>query len=263
MAAILRINCDASIDGHNIWCFTGLLTTAYGIHVDKHRIEERAKEIQTELWNGRRDLWPSKKVSPFDVLDPGAAAHILNVQYVELEEIGGDRFTFKGQRFRVAGLLDRQSQRIAVATSFGRDVVRFTGAHEIGHWVLHPDQVMHRDRALDGSGLPSGSRDFREKEADYFAACFLMPLRLILEAFKYRFGSADSFIVDDRVAFHLCPSDHESLLRVERDSLDREFALANCKSFNGNYFKSLSELFGVSRTAMAIRIKELRILRWP
>lgn len=57
-------------------------------------------------------------------------------------------------------------------------VQRYTAAHEIGHWILHTDQLR-----LDGDeqvlGLPSSRR---ERQAQLFAAYFLMPPPLIQAA---------------------------------------------------------------------------------
>ncbi len=69
---------------------------------------------------------------------------------------------------------------------FGDKVQLFTGAHEIGHLVLHEDTVMHRDRAFDGSPLQA-PRAPAERQADRFAACFLMPQKLLRERFEFMF----------------------------------------------------------------------------
>ena len=233
------------------------------VSMNKESIQKAARELQRDLWRNRDDLWPGQQVTAFEVLDPGAAAHFLGLQFEEHEDLGGERFGFRGQRFRVAGLMDRQAKKIAIATWFPFETRRFTAAHEIGHWLLHPDQVMHRDRPIDGGADLGRGRPQFEIEADYFAACFLMPPKLLEDAFRNLFGMREQFVIDENVAFHLCPSDPDSLVRVERDSLDRELVLARCGSFNGKYFRSLSEQFGVSRTAMAIRLKELEFVRWP
>jgi hypothetical protein len=57
---------------------------------------------------------------------------------------------------------------------------RFTVAHEIGHWVLHLASPRDRANALRLLHSPSAARrDPRERQADYFAACLLMPRKLV------------------------------------------------------------------------------------
>jgi hypothetical protein len=53
----------------------------------------------------------------------------------------------------------------------------------------------------------------------------------------------------------------ESLLYPPKDSLVRERALASASTFQGKHFDSLATLFKVSVETMAIRIKELGLVR--
>ena len=60
---------------------------------------------------------------------------------------------------------------------------RFTAAHELGHFVLHKDAVVHKNE--DNYLLRSdGMSNRQEAEANRFAAALLMPLPLIEEAMK-------------------------------------------------------------------------------
>lgn len=61
-------------------------------------------------------------------------------------------------------------------TSIKRDV--FTIAHELGHYVLHS-----RLGRIPLSANRSGENDEAEKEANTFAACFLMPEKEVKEKF--------------------------------------------------------------------------------
>ncbi|WP_271106228.1 ImmA/IrrE family metallo-endopeptidase [Pseudomonas tohonis] len=196
------------------------------------------------------------------MLQPDVAAYILDLEYVELPTLGSPAFGLNGQRFRPAGLLDRQARRVAVSTEFPLAVQRFTGAHEIGHWMLHDDMVMHRDRPVDGSQIRE-ARALVECEADQFAATFLMPPNLLSDLFRAQFQVRDQFIFDDQTSFHLNPLDPHALLLAEEGSLDREIALARCRSFGGRRLVPLAQQFNVSDSAMAIRIKELGLVRWP
>ncbi len=195
------------------------------------------------------------------MLEPWAAAEILNLEYLELPNLGEQEFSFRGKQFKVAGSLDRQLNRVAVSTEFKPATVRFTGMHEMGHWMIHPDEVMHRDKPI--AGLTTAPRPQKEKEADYFAACYLMPARLLGDVFSKLFMTSIPLTIDETVAFHLDPHDPQTLVLADEGSLERELAVARCRSFGGNHFSSLAEIFRVSELAMAIRIKELKLIRWP
>jgi len=101
-----------------------------------------------------------------------------------------------------------------------------------------------------------------EKEADHFAALFLMPKKLIMKEFKIKFGK-DRLIFSNTLAHNLCPEQSDTLLHAEEKSLEREKAIATYRITKGRYYPSLSEMFRVSTTAMAIRIRELNLIEWP
>ncbi|MFG0528985.1 ImmA/IrrE family metallo-endopeptidase [Pseudomonas sp. yb_2] len=223
-------------------------------------IEQQANDLLNAIYRDRKVHWPDKTVSPIEVRDPRVAALVLGYDYHVLPNLGDPKFNRNGAR--IAGMIDRQSSRIAVSMEFGLAVQQFTGAHEIGHLLLHEEAVMHRDRALDGRPL-EGKRPPQEREADYFAACFLVPQKLLLERFQAVFYCKGQFFFNDTSAYHLDPTGSGRLLYAERDSLERELALARCERFNGRYFVSLAQQFGVSDSAMALRIKELDLVRWP
>lgn len=230
--------------------------------MNKEKIEMEVRKLHEELWNKKEQLLPNQQATPFQLLSPRLATSVLGLEYLELEQLGSSKFSFRGQKFRVAGLIDRQAKKIAVSTEFSSKITRFTAIHEIGHWLLHPDEIMHRDRPIGDFTNTKAKRPKVEREADYFSACFLMPERLLESTFKELFMQSP-FTFNDETSFHLNPNNPNMLLRTEQGSLDRELALANCTSFNGRNFPSLAEQFGVSSSAMAIRIKELGIVRWP
>lgn len=227
------------------------------------KIQDEVKRLHREIWQNKELFWPNQSLLPIDMLVPEVACQILGVEYLELGNLESQVFSFRGSRFKVAGLIDRQANKIVVSNAFPEKISRFTAAHEIGHWVLHPDQVMHRDRSIDGSGAKDLKRPLEEREADYFAACFLMPVKLVTEMFKSNFMTTIPMKFDENVSFWLNPSEYDSLLRAEKDSLNREFALARCAAFNSRHFYSLADQFRVSNAAMAIRIKELDLVGWP
>lgn len=78
------------------------------------------------------------------------------------------------------------NERLFEQGSEGRLV--FTCAHEAGHWVLHlPHATRPESDAPKGRGIVCRRKDARERiewQADYFAACLLMPEKAVREAFE-------------------------------------------------------------------------------
>ena len=78
------------------------------------------------------------------------------------------------------------NERLFEHSSEGRLV--FTCAHEAGHWVLHRRYVdMQEERNLKDNAIVckfSNAKEPIEWQADYFAACLLMPEKEIREAFQ-------------------------------------------------------------------------------
>lgn len=225
------------------------------------QIRDEVKRLHKELWKHKESLWPDRSVTPLQMLEPWAVAKILNLEYLEFPNLGDQVFSFRGKQFKVAGTLDRQQNQVAVSTEFKPATVRFTAMHEMGHWIMHPDKIMHRDKPITGSTIEP--RPQKEREADYFAACFLMPARLLGNIFSDLFLTRIPLHINETVAFHLDPHDPQSLVLADERSLQREMAVARCRSFGDNHFPSLAERFRVSEAAMAIRIKELKLIRWP
>ncbi|MBE7172349.1 MAG: ImmA/IrrE family metallo-endopeptidase [Williamsia sp.] len=101
---------------------------------------------------------------------------------------------------------------------------RFTIAHELGHYILHKDELdFFVDKAFKvmyrGNNVP-GINFTHEKQANEFAACLLMP---------------------------------EHLLRKEIDDLDLDYT-------DEDAIKTLAKKFDVSTIAMSIRIAKLGLL---
>ena len=97
----------------------------------------------------------------------------------------------------------------------GEDRRRFTIAHEIGHFVLHPG----RCRA-ERDGLANAAMLAEEREADAFAAELLMPEHLVWQAVREQGADvqrlADRFQVSSRAMqvrlrrLHLAPHDADA-----------------------------------------------------
>ncbi|AUQ49920.1 hypothetical protein PhaeoP83_01646 [Phaeobacter inhibens] len=81
----------------------------------------------------------------------------------------------------VSGLCDFNAARIYVNRDDSTERQTFTMAHELGHWLLHRDIFINDPDAypvLPRFAKPD-SKNPLEKEANKFAACLLVPNRLL------------------------------------------------------------------------------------
>lgn len=225
--------------------------------MDREQIRAEVKGLQAEIWKRRSQIWDSPP-GPLDMLNPAIAAReILGLRYEEPQEIG--QFSSEsGLSFEVAGLLDRPQRLIVVARKFPLEHRNFTGAHEVGHWLLHPKEViLHRDRPITGE---ERQRPRIEREADWFAADFLMPPALLEEHFERRFGSpAETIPQDDEAAGWFSIGMGEKITASQLTSSQRKLAicLASTSFYQNETFSPLSDEFRVSPTAMAIQLEDL------
>jgi Zn-dependent peptidase ImmA (M78 family) len=222
--------------------------------INENDIEEAVCELQNKV----SASYKNKISDPIQLLHPGHAAFVLGYDYQERESLG--QFGFKGDRFEVAGYIDRGSKVLAVSKRFNENILRFTGAHELAHIVLHLGESYHRDRPVSGLAKQTYIRPPIEREADSFAARFLMPKNLVKTRLEETFGLKEPIVFDDVLAYHLAPDDSESLLRADTSGLEREIALASREKFAGRRFNSLAKQFCVSVSSMAIRLKELGVI---
>lgn len=222
-------------------------------------IEAQARLLQVEVWNSRDLLYTVAEPPPLQVLSPENAARICGLEYEYRPNLDaeGDKSNFKA-----AGMLDRGRGIISISTEFSYETQRFTGGHEIGHFVLHTElgfRYAHRDRPLiDGLGGPVRSQI--EREADYFSACFLAPRKLVLQEFQKRFGRIP-LTLTEHLAFHLRGKHAHLLLTASPGSIDFAVAVAGAKSLDGRHFPSMAKHFGLSVPAMAVRLRELGLIR--
>ena len=223
--------------------------------MNKH-ISIAVRKLQTEIWHKRHELDLGNS-QPVDLLDPRNAAIILGW---ELEEMPSIPDWPPNNRMRIAGMIDPQRRLISISQEYNSFTRRFTAAHEIGHIILHKPQTLLRERPI--MGPRESIQNIEEREADTFAALFLMPERLVKKRFNATFGVEPPIIINDNIAFWLDPNDAENLLRDGLYSMEAMFALAKCSTnFSGEPIDPLHRQFKVSVEAMAIRIKEIGLIQ--
>jgi formiminotetrahydrofolate cyclodeaminase/Zn-dependent peptidase ImmA (M78 family) len=220
-------------------------------------IEQLARRLQNTLWTYQDKI--SKGPMPenlIDILKPEIVlTKILGYQYTESPTLG-QHFVGDGL-FEIAGLIDKSEKSVAISQQFSKETRNFTAAHELGHAFLHQQMVLHRDKAVDGSGL-GNYREPIELQADKFATYFLMPKKQIVLVFKQLFLT-DKFLVNEDTVFALTGGRLTSFNVKCKNLRDLSRILASAEYYNSNSFKSMAELFHVSIETMAIRLEELEL----
>jgi len=119
-------------------------------------IQQDVALLHREIWKQKEMLWPDRQLMPLQMLEPDAAAYLLDVEYLMLPNLGSSRFMRSGQGPGIAGLIDRQANKIAISMAYPEQVQRFTSAHEVGtscftrvrsctvtvHWTALPMRVI-------------------------------------------------------------------------------------------------------------------------
>jgi len=112
----------------------------------------------------------------YDVTEPPvpvltiAADEGLAIQYARFPE----------RRAAVSGFIDTEQPKIVVNIAEPPQRQLFTVAHELGHWILHKEEVKDDKiyRVLKREALDK-SKPAIEREADLFAASLLVPQDLL------------------------------------------------------------------------------------
>lgn len=223
----------------------------------KDDLRQIAKNVHSELWLNRDQIWTNAtQLLPVHIIDPATTFRLHGYEYEETVTLGQDYID--GALVEVAGYVDNEKKIAKVSKRFPLDVRRFTSAHELGHAILHEEKLLYRDRALDGEATGE-KRTPVELEADRFATFFLMPEVQVRDIFAQIFGT-ERFEVNKDSAFAL---GFKSIgaLRSELPTVRHiSCRLATTSFYGGMPTRCLCEIFGVSQTAMAIRIEELSLV---
>ncbi len=223
-------------------------------HTDA-QIEQLARALHVKLWEQRRELF-GETDDPIEVLNPGKVLELIGYT-VRYHKGGLGRDEQDGVTVDVAGLIDPVFKAVEISMLPSPMERLFTLAHELGHVVLgSTGGVVHRDRPLNGTRK---ARDADEREADKFAAYFLMPSKLLRLAFRKRFLT-DRFELGDATAFALRAAWAEDVRKELPTLRDLSCYLATTEHYNAGGFPSLAYTFKVSPVAMAIRLEELGLV---
>lgn len=220
--------------------------------IDFQFIEDEARSLQTALWDRQCILWPGESVVPLDVCDPWVGARHLGFEVQEgCVDSPGTR-----SGFQLGGFLNRPAKLIGLSDTQKPRTMRFTLAHELGHVLLHPGMHHHRELPLHGITEPREPVEPKERQANHFAGCFLVPSKQLKRAFRASFG-VERLTLTDSVAYDLLGNGFMALMNSPYESLHFERVVAQALRFRGRHFGALNELFGVSPTTLAIRLRQV------
>ncbi len=169
----------------------------------------------------------------------------LRLLYEDLEKVLGSNDVL-GATYVESGVIC-VNERLFEHSSEGRLV--FTCAHEVGHWVLHRRYVDVQRRRSKGEVIVCRLRDAKapiEWQADYFAACLLMPEKEIREAFQKVCGPEPVVINNVR-------SSVEGEYRSAEPFVEQWPFIAAAMCESGGFSN-------VSKQAMIIRLQDLGLL---
>lgn len=127
----------------------------------------------TKIESLAEKIFMQGNVIPVDVVK-AARLYELDVYVIEMEKMVGAT---------PSGILTEHNGKWAIfindADSLTRQ--RFTIAHELGHFLLHKGKQFVDEFSAGETFYRDGEDTAEEREANYFAACLLMPARLVEE----------------------------------------------------------------------------------
>ena len=221
-------------------------------------IEKAARDLQNTIWLNRKIVWPDNIPDhPIKALNPGKILQkALAYKFAAVDQIENP----ENLELSIAGIINQNERVVMVSKVFDQNIRNFTAAHELGHALLHKQNIMHRDRPIDGSKFDM-RKNLQEYQADKFSSYFLMPENIIRKVFYEIFGT-NKFIINDESVFNFSKNS-ESDLRSECKNLrGLALKLASTERYRNNSFISIADLFKVSATAMAIRLEELDLIEF-
>jgi formiminotetrahydrofolate cyclodeaminase/Zn-dependent peptidase ImmA (M78 family) len=219
-------------------------------------IEKIARRIQNALWNYKDVIWPENSPKGLmSILKPEKVIDLLRYAYHKVDTLGVNE-----SNEEIAGIINNKDFTIKISTKYASEVVNFTTAHELGHLLFHSEIELHRDIPLDGSESLKG-RSTVEREADKFAAYFLMPKKPVTQAFHELFQT-EQFQIDEMTSHKLANCSPSALRKKVKNQRDLSRLIAKCEFYNFKAFNSMAKIFNVSIEAMAIRLEELNLIRF-
>jgi IrrE N-terminal-like domain len=214
--------------------------TSYKVPYLRESVIEEHAQLVIDEWSEGHDAIVEPPVPIEEILEIGLG---LDFEVCDLQAELGHADVLGGIWFGARTIkVDQSLDPSATSKMLGR--YRFTLAHEIGHWCLHREHLMNDPAAaslFEQNSAPafvcrSSEKPPEEWQADLFAACVLMPHKLIIEAWERWRGSPEEAVLTE--------------LGIKEDD---EMAI-------NSFCRPLADLFEVSAQAMRIRLQKLELL---
>lgn len=187
----------------------------------------KADGLETQTTNQKFSRWN------FGVKYPASSTDRANSCYNEQRGLYSRERDEDDEEFCGVYMVVKQTKIIFVNANLRTTCKHFTIAHELGHHYLgHP--LQNGAIICDSDSVFGKNKPEQEKEADYFAACFLMPENLVKQK-RTEF-------------FNHCPK--QTTLFLEDQQLEQQHQLQ----------RYLSDYFQVSMEAMGYRLDELKLV---
>lgn len=228
---------------------------------DESELENFVHDLHVLLWSNKKKIWKKESdgltdyihiLRPQDVL-----LYLLNYKVIQKDTLG--LYVDENGEFKVAGLIDKSNKRVEIARDFTEDTMRFTAAHELGHALLHGGTILHRDRPISHS--TKLIRNATERQADKFAALFLMPGKMVRQVFEQIFETPVFKISEDTV-FKLGAGSMYEFRKKCGDLRGLSRFLVSARRYGEKGLTPLAVIFGVSDEMMAIRLEELGLVEF-
>jgi hypothetical protein len=224
---------------------------------------QRARDLVVKYWR-LAQARAGKTLTALEILpiEPRLiATEVLGMTFEEPEEIGSVQ-SEDSLRIEVAGTMDRRVKKISVARKFSSEIRRFTGGHEIGHYMLDHGSLNLRESPVTDAVMRNPLRSAREREADLFAAELLMPRRPMHELFARLVGEVvEGSLIDENRAFCLTAGKMSASDLKHMEPIELAKLVAEAESLTFHNTRCLADIFGVSPMAMAVRLLNLRLVR--
>ena len=105
-----------------------------------------------------------------DIVTDYIGLNLIETPEIHIRESASKSLWIGGE---IAGMLERNENRITIATKHPLTSQSFTLAHEVGHWFLHTGTVFFRERPMFDTAFAKLNKPQVECEADTYAAEFL------------------------------------------------------------------------------------------
>jgi Zn-dependent peptidase ImmA (M78 family) len=223
-------------------------------------LEKIVRELHKIMWLNRDLLGlGSSSDKPLKMLEATQMLQIMGFKVTKSSNLGN--LQVGGHQYQVAGQIDQRAKTVVISSQFDAQTTRFTEAHELGHAFLHLQEVMHRDRPLNGYTSAEKATD-EEYQANKFAAFFLMPRYQVIEKFRAIFG-VEKIGVNQQTAEALFRINESVLIKYAKSLTGYCRLIAEVTQVGSRPVHSMAEIFRVSTEAMAIRLEELDLVEFP